>query len=94
MPKEVQEGGGGQDQQPWRRRIEGDACDDDGGELGISAHTDFECFTLIHQSARGLQVQARDGRWLEIPAEMSSPSSSSSSFVVLIGDMLENWTNG
>ena len=28
----------------------------EGEAVGISAHTDFECFTLIHQSACGLQV--------------------------------------
>ena len=29
---------------------------------GIGAHTDFECFTLMHQSASGLQVLPRFGK--------------------------------
>jgi len=63
---------------------------DDGKDIGISAHTDFECFTLIHQSAKGLQVLGADGRWVEVPPLPDSDTS----FVVLIGDMLECWTNG
>ncbi len=29
---------------------------------GISEHTDFECFTFIHQNAPGLEVTLRDGK--------------------------------
>ena len=56
-------------------------------EVGISAHTDFECITLIYQSAPGLEVYGADDRWYDLPA-------SDGSFVVLLGDMLERWTNG
>ena len=54
---------------------------------GISAHTDFECITLIHQTAPGLQVQTPHGEWLEAPVATGQ-------WTVLIGDMVERWSNG
>ena len=75
--------------------------DDDDDDVGISAHTDFECFTLIHQSSQGLQVLARGEEggpacWIDVPPYPTSSLSTgggggnpSSTFVVLIGDMLE-----
>lgn len=63
---------------------------------GIGAHTDFECFTLMHQNARGLQLlPPRRGRgadnvhadWIDAPVRASE-------FVVILGDMLERLTNG
>ena len=59
----------------------------DDSTVGIAAHTDFECITLLYQSAPGLEVRTPDGRWLEMPAD-------SGQLVVLFGDMLERWTNG
>ena len=56
-------------------------------EVGISAHTDFECFTLLYQTASGLELLDIDGRWLDAPARDGR-------IVVLLGDMLERWTNG
>lgn len=58
-----------------------------GDEVGIAAHTDFECITLLYQTAPGLELQAVNGRWLDAPA-------SHGRMVVLLGDMLERWTNG
>lgn len=55
--------------------------------LGISAHTDFECFTLMTQSAPGLQLMHRDGRWIDAPCREDG-------LIVIMGDMLERWTNG
>lgn len=61
--------------------------------VGISAHTDFEAFTLMHQSAPGLQFLIPDGntterrRWIDAPARAEE-------FVVIIGDALERCTNG
>lgn len=65
--------------------------------VGISAHTDFEAFTLMHQSAPGLQFllsnnndpmeKARERTWVDAPATAAE-------FVVVIGDALERCTNG
>lgn len=55
--------------------------------VGISAHTDFECMTLIVQDAPGLELRNRSGQWFDAPSDNSQ-------FVVLLGDMLERWTNG
>ena len=69
----------------------GGAADDDDKGPGIGAHTDFECFTLMHQSARGLQLMPRrgdgHGDWVDAPVVPAD-------FVVIIGDMLERLTNG
>ncbi len=54
---------------------------------GISAHTDFECITLIHQTAPGLEIQAPGGEWLQAPVQEGQ-------WTVLIGDMVERWSNG
>ncbi len=71
------------------------------GVVGISAHTDFECFTFIHSSGPGLQVQrGRDGPWIDVPPPPPLRSGTreghtpSTAFVVLVGDVLERWTNG
>ena len=56
-------------------------------EVGIAAHTDFECITLLYQTAPGLELQDVNGRWLDAPG-------SHGRMVVLLGDMLERWTNG
>ena len=54
--------------------------------LGIGAHTDYECFTILWQDEPGLQVQNRAKEWIEAaPIE--------GTFVVNIGDMMQRWTN-
>ena len=72
--------------------------DDDDDELcqadiGIAPHTDFEAFTLMHQDAPGLQLLSRgelekgkDGTWLDAPVV--------DAFIVIVGDILERYTNG
>ncbi len=55
--------------------------------VGISAHTDFECITLIYQESPGLELTAPNGEWFDAPH-------SGGRVVVLLGDMLERWTNG
>jgi isopenicillin N synthase-like dioxygenase len=57
------------------------------GRVGIAAHTDFECFTLMYQTARGLELTDARGRWFRVPGEPDR-------FTVILGDMLERWTNG
>ena len=55
--------------------------------VGIGGHTDYECFTLLHATAPGLEVLNGAGEWIEAPPVPGA-------FVVNIGDMLELWTNG
>lgn len=56
-------------------------------EVGISAHTDFECVTLILQTQPGLELTDVKGNWYDAPSRNDR-------IVVLLGDMLERWTNG
>lgn len=56
-------------------------------DVGIYAHTDFQCFTLLAQDAvAGLQVQNGVGEWIGAPPVRGT-------FVINIGDMLARWTN-
>ncbi len=55
--------------------------------LGIGAHTDYECFTLLKPTAPGLEVLNGAGEWIDVPPIAGT-------LVVNIGDMLELWTNG
>jgi isopenicillin N synthase-like dioxygenase len=54
--------------------------------LGVGAHTDYECFTILAQSAPGLQVQNSLGQWIEAPPIPGT-------FVINIGDVMARWTN-
>jgi isopenicillin N synthase-like dioxygenase len=64
------------------------ATDHHGDEqnVGISAHTDFECITLICQTAPGLELTDNTGNWFDAPTDPGH-------IVVILGDMLERWTN-
>ena len=57
-------------------------------QFGIGAHTDWGVLTLLYQDdVGGLQVRSGDGEWVTahpIPG----------TFVVNVGDCLEQWTNG
>jgi len=55
--------------------------------VGISAHTDFECITLIYQTAPGLELLATDGEWYDVPVHHGR-------LLVMLDDMMERWTNG
>ncbi|MDR3509912.1 MAG: 2-oxoglutarate and iron-dependent oxygenase domain-containing protein [Caulobacteraceae bacterium] len=59
----------------------------DNTHLGIGAHSDFECFTILNQSAPGLQVMNAADEWVAAPPIEGT-------FIVNIGDLLEGWTNG
>ena len=65
----------------------GDERPSDAANVGIAAHTDFECFTLIFQTAPGLEVTDVDGCWRVAPARPGE-------LVVILGDMLERSSNG
>lgn len=56
-------------------------------DINMGAHTDYECFTILHQGGPGLQVLSPDREWIEAPPLDGT-------FTVNIGDMLEAWTNG
>ena len=61
------------------------------GEWGVSAHTDFECFSLLHEQMAGLELCAPDGTWhVPTPAETPAPGS----WVLIVGDMLEILSSG
>jgi isopenicillin N synthase-like dioxygenase len=55
--------------------------------VGIGAHTDYECFTILLPTAPGLEVMNGAGTWIDAPPREGC-------FVVNIGDTLEMWTNG
>jgi isopenicillin N synthase-like dioxygenase len=55
--------------------------------VGIGAHTDYECFTILLPTMPGLEVMNGAGEWIDAPPRPSA-------FVVNIGDTLEMWTNG
>jgi isopenicillin N synthase-like dioxygenase len=55
--------------------------------VGISAHSDFECFTILHTSTPGLQVMSSEDHWVEAPPVEGA-------FLVNVGDCLESWTGG
>ncbi|MBV8534854.1 MAG: isopenicillin N synthase family oxygenase [Alphaproteobacteria bacterium] len=57
-------------------------------ETGCGAHTDYGCLTMLAQDdIGGLQVQTRDGGWIDVPQVAGT-------FVINIGDMLQFWTAG
>lgn len=55
--------------------------------VGIGAHTDYECFTLLKPTAPGLEVLNAAGAWIDVPPLEDA-------FVVNVGDILETWTSG
>ncbi|MEM9431068.1 MAG: 2-oxoglutarate and iron-dependent oxygenase domain-containing protein [Pseudomonadota bacterium] len=54
---------------------------------GISAHSDFECFTILLQGGPGLQVMNAEDVWIEAPPIPGC-------FIVNIGDIFEAWSGG
>ena len=55
--------------------------------IGIGAHTDYGCLTILAQDMiGGLQIMNRDGVWIE-----ASPKEDT--FVINIGDMMQRLTN-
>ncbi|MFY0622286.1 MAG: isopenicillin N synthase family oxygenase [Pelagimonas sp.] len=55
--------------------------------MGIGAHTDYGCLTILAQDdVGGLQVMNRDGAWVEGPPIPGT-------FVISIGDLIQRLTN-
>ena len=64
-----------------------DGAEADGANLGAGQHTDYGNLTILAtDGVAGLQVQARDGAWLDAPHVPGA-------FVCNIGDCLMRWTN-
>jgi isopenicillin N synthase-like dioxygenase len=57
------------------------------GAMGIGSHTDYECLTILHATAPGLEVMNGAEQWVQAPPVPGA-------FVVNIGDLLEVWSNG
>ena len=55
--------------------------------IGIGAHSDYECFTLLHSTSPGLEVMNGSGQWIDAPPVPGA-------LTINIGDLLELWTNG
>jgi len=60
----------------------------DDEEIGLGAHSDYECFTLLLQDSNpGLEILSPDGHWISAaPVE--------GGIVVNVADFLMRWTNG
>jgi isopenicillin N synthase-like dioxygenase len=59
----------------------------DTDSMGIGAHTDYECLTILHATQPGLQVMNGNGEWVAAPPVPGA-------FVINIGDLLEVFSNG
>ncbi len=55
--------------------------------MGITAHSDFECFTILLQGGPGLEVMNAEDVWVEAPPIPGC-------FIVNIGDIFETWSGG
>ena len=59
----------------------------DQANWGISAHTDYEVFTILHTDRPGLQALNAGEQWVDVPPLAGT-------FIINIGDMLELLSNG
>ena len=57
------------------------------GASRAGEHTDYGILTVLwSEDSRGLQVQTRDGTWVDVIAPPDT-------FIINIGDLMMNWTN-
>ncbi|KAF2096054.1 Clavaminate synthase-like protein [Rhizodiscina lignyota] len=64
------------------------AGDTDMQDIGLGAHSDYECFTiLLCSSAPGLEILSPNNEWI-------SAAPVPGSFIVNVADFLMRWTNG
>lgn len=55
-------------------------------QMRASAHTDYGSITVLKPGGPGLQVQTRDGVWVEVPHFANA-------FIINLGDLMARWTN-
>ena len=55
--------------------------------FGISAHTDYEVFTLLTQSEKGSELKNPEGEWTHVDSDRYE-------IILMMGDMTEVMTNG
>lgn len=55
--------------------------------FGISAHTDYEVFTLLTQSEKGSELKNPEGKWTHVDSDRYE-------IILMMGDMTEVMTNG
>ncbi len=56
-------------------------------QIGIGAHSDYECFTILAQeTVPALQVRNQSGQWIDAPPIRGT-------FVINIADQMARWTN-
>ncbi|RJF87733.1 isopenicillin N synthase family oxygenase [Oleomonas cavernae] len=59
----------------------------DDRQIGIGAHSDYECFTILSQEdVPALQLLNSAGQWVHAPPIPDT-------FIVNVGDMMARWTN-
>lgn len=57
-------------------------------EIGLGAHSDYECFTiLLCSTTPGLEILSPENTWVQAPAVEGS-------LTINVGDFLMRWTNG
>ncbi|NKB68730.1 MAG: isopenicillin N synthase family oxygenase [Candidatus Latescibacteria bacterium] len=55
-------------------------------QLRASAHSDYGSLTILKSGGPGLQVQSREGTWIDVPFIDNA-------FIVNLGDLMAYWTN-
>jgi len=55
--------------------------------IGMGAHTDYECFTILHTTCPALQVMSIEGEWIDVPHVEGALHFN-------VGDMLHQWSGG
>ena len=64
-----------------------DGANLDEKQIGIGAHSDYECFTILcTDDTPALQVLNAEGRWIMAPPVPGA-------FIVNVGDLMARWTN-
>lgn len=63
------------------------STNDDDKVIGIGAHSDYECFTILCTDEKpALQVLNPDGAWIQAPPIPGA-------FILNVGDLMARWTN-